>query len=410
MTDRGKHTSLLRNRDFVRFWAADAVSLVGTAITTLALRAVAVLALGASATEAGVLEAARWLPYLLFGLVAGALVDRRRRRPVLIGADLARAAVLALIPLAAFTGALTMPLLIGLMVVFGTLSLFYDAAHQSFLPLLVPTERLTDANARLEQTRAGAQAFGPLVAGGLVKLVGGPLAVLVDAVSYLVSGLLLATLRTAEQPVEPPPQRDLRGEVREGLRWVYRHEVLRPLAIGSHAWFLCISVAGTAYTMLVLDELGFDAFLYGVMFAVGGVGGLLGASLSGPVGRRFGVGPVIVAARWLTPVGYALAPLATSATTGLALLCAAQFVFFLSAILDAPVEMGYRQSVTPDRLMGRMNATMRSVNRAMIVFGALVGGVLADLLGNRSALWISVTGLVATATGMTFSAVRRARL
>ncbi|MEV1116049.1 MFS transporter [Actinosynnema sp. NPDC049800] len=401
---------LLRHKEFVRFWAADAVSLVGTAITTLALRAVAVLTLGASATEAGMLEAARWLPYLLFGLVAGALVDRCRRRPVLIGTDLARAAVLALIPLAAFTGALGMPSLIGLMVVFGTLSLFYDAAHQSFLPLLVPTERLTEANARLEQTRAGAQALGPLVAGGLVKLVGGPLAVLVDAVSYLVSGLVLATLRTPERPVEAPPKRDLRGEVREGLRWVYRHEVLRPLAIGSHAWFLFTSAAGAAYTMLVLDELRFDAFLYGVTFAVGGVGGLVGASLSGRVGRRFGVGRVIVAARWLTPVGYALAPLATSSTTGFALLCAAQFVFFLSAILDAPVEMAYRQSITPDRLMGRMNATMRSVNRAMIVFGALVGGVLADVLGNRPALWTAVVGLVGTAAWITSSAVRRARL
>ena len=410
MSDRTANTKLLRHKEFVRFWAADTVSLVGTAITTLALRAVAVLTLGASATEAGMLEAARWLPYLLFGLVAGALVDRRRRLPVLIGTDLARAVVLALIPLAAFTGTLGMPLLIALMVVFGTLSLFYDAAHQSFLPLLVPTERLTDANARLEQTRAGAQAFGPLVAGGLVKLIGGPLAVLVDAVSYLVSGLLLATLRTRERPVEAPPKRDLRGEVREGLRWVYRHEVLRPLAIGSHAWFLFISIAGAAYTMLVLDELGFDAFLYGVTFAVGGVGGLIGASLSGRVGQRFGVGPVIVAARWLTPVGYALAPLATSSTTGLVLLCAAQFVFFLSAILDAPVEMAYRQSITPDRLMGRMNATMRSVNRAMIVFGALVGGGLADLFGNRPALWVAVAGLLGTAVAMTFSAVRRARL
>ncbi|MEU4768683.1 MFS transporter [Actinosynnema sp. NPDC023794] len=401
---------LLHHKEFVRFWAADAVSLVGTAITTLALRAVAVLTLGASATEAGMLEAARWLPYLLLGLVAGALVDRCRRRPVLIGTDLARAAVLALIPLAAFTGTLGMPSLIGLMVVFGTLSLFYDAAHQSFLPLLVPTELLTEANARLEQTRAGAQAVGPLVAGGLVKLIGGPLAVLVDAVSYLVSGLVLATLRTPERPVEAPPERDLRGEVREGLRWVYRHEVLRPLAIGSHAWFLFISTAGAAYTMLVLDELRFDAFLYGVTFAVGGVGGLVGASLSGRVGRRFGVGPVIVAARWLTPVGYALAPLATSSTTGFVLLCAAQFVFFLSAILDAPVEMAYRQSITPDRLMGRMNATMRSVNRAMIVFGALVGGVLADVLGNRPALWTAVVGLVGTAAWITSSAVRRARL
>lgn len=407
MSDGAK---LLHHKEFVRFWAADAVSLVGTAITTLALRAVAVLTLGASATEAGMLEAARWLPYLLFGLVAGALVDRRRRRPVLIGTDLARAAVLALIPLAAFTGTLSMPSLIGLVVVFGTLSLFYDAAHQSFLPLLVPTERLTEANARLEQTRAGAQAVGPLVAGGLVKLIGGPLAVLVDAVSYLVSGLVLATLRTPERPVEAPPKRDLRGEVREGLRWVYRHEVLRPLAIGSHAWFLFISTAGAAYTMLVLDELRFDAFQYGVTFAVGGVGGLIGASLSGRVGRRFGVGPVIVAARWLTPVGYALAPLATSSTTGFVLLCSAQFVFFLSAILDAPVEMAYRQSITPDRLMGRMNATMRSVNRAMIVFGALTGGVLADVLGNRPALWTAVVGLVGTAGWMTCSAVRRARL
>lgn len=195
--------SLVRHKGFARFWAADTVSLAGTHITTLALKAVAVLTLGASATGAGLLEAARRLPYLLFGLVAGALVDRRRRLPVLVGADLARAVVLALIPLAAFTGTLGMPLLIALVVVFGTLSVFYDAAHQSFLPLLVPTGRLTDANARLEQTRSAAQGFGPLVGGALVKLVGGPLAVLVDAASYLVSGLVLATLRTPERRSRP---------------------------------------------------------------------------------------------------------------------------------------------------------------------------------------------------------------
>ncbi|MFE9745290.1 MFS transporter [Saccharothrix saharensis] len=410
MSDRAERTTSLYHGEFVRFWAADTVSLAGTHVTTLALKAVAVLTLGATATETGMLEAARWLPYLLFGLVAGALLDRRRRLPVLVGTDLARAVVLALIPLTAFTGTLTMPLLLALVVVFGTLSLFYDAAHQSFLPLLVPTERLTDANARLEQTRAAAQGLGPLVGGALVKVIGGPLAVLVDAVSYLVSGLVLATLRTPERPVETPVRRDLRGEVEEGLRWVYGHEVLRPLAIGSHAWFLCTSMVTAAYTVLVLDELGFDAFLFGVTFAVGGVGGLLGASLSGPAGRRFGAGPVMVAARWLTPVGYALVPFATSSTTGFVLLCAAQFVFFLSAILDSPVEMAYRQSITPDRLMGRMNATTRSVNRGMIVFGALLGGVSADWLGNRFAVWTAVVGLLGTAAGMTFSAVRKARL
>jgi MFS family permease len=403
-------SGLLRHKDFVRFWAADTVSLAGTHVTTLALKAVAVLTLGASATGTGVLEAARWLPYLLFGLVAGALVDRRRRLPVLVGADLARAVVLALIPLSAFTGTLSMPLLVALVVVFGTLSMFYEAAHQSFLPLLVPIDRLTDANARLEQTRSAAQGFGPLVGGALVKLIGGPLAVLVDAVSYLVSGLVLATLRTPERPVDTPVRRDLRGEVREGLRWVYRHEVLRPLAYASHAWFLCTSMVTGVYAVLVLDELGFDAFEFGLTFAVGGFGGLLGASLSGPAGRRFGVGPVIVAARWTTPVGYTLVPLATSDATGLVLLCAAQFVFFLSIGFDGPVELAYRQSITPDRLLGRMNGTMRSVNRGMIVFGALLGGVLADWLGSRTALWTAVVGLLGQAVGITFSAVRRARL
>ncbi|MBB5805738.1 putative MFS family arabinose efflux permease [Saccharothrix ecbatanensis] len=407
MSDRT--IKLLHHRDFVRFWTADTVSLAGTHVTTLALQAVAILTLGASLTETGTLAASRWLPYLLFGLVAGVLVDRRRRLPVLIGADFARAAVLALIPLAAFTDTLTLPLLFGLVVVFGTLSLFYDAAHQSFLPLIVPTERLTDANARLEQTGSVAQGLGPLVGGALVKLIGGPLAILVDAVSYLISGLVLATLRTREQLPEAP-KRDLRAELREGLRWVYGHKVLRPLAIASHAWFLFTAMVTPVFSFLMLNELGFDALDLGITYAVGGVGGVLGASVSSHAGRRFGVGPVIVAARWLTPVAYALVPFATSSATGFTLLCAAQFLFWLSATLDSAVEMGYRQTITPARLLGRSFATMRSVNRASLMVGALVGGVLAEWLGIGTALWIAVVGLVGQAVGMTFSAVRHARL
>ncbi|GAA1303396.1 MFS transporter [Saccharothrix xinjiangensis] len=403
------HTRLGRQREFVRFWTADTVSLAGTHVTTLALKAVAVLTLGASATVAGLLEAARWLPYLLLGLVAGVLVDRRRRLPLLIGTDLARAAVLALIPVLALTGALTLPLLAAIVMVFGTLSLFHDAAHQSFLPRLVPTAQLTDANARLEQTRSAAQGLGPLAGGALVKLVGGPLAFLFDAFTYLVSGLVLARLRTAE-PEPVPAKRDLRGEIRDGVRWIYRHPVLRPLAIATHAWFFCSAMVGAIYTVFVLDVLAFDPFLFGVTFAVGGVGGVLGASLSGPAGRRFGEGPVMLAGRWLSPAAYVLLPFATSTTGGFALLCAAQLVFYFAIGLESPVEMGYRQSVTPDHLQGRMNATMRSFNRAMIVFGAPLGGLLADRLGMATALWIAVGGLVAQAVAITCSSVRTARL
>ncbi|MFC6090298.1 MFS transporter [Saccharothrix lopnurensis] len=269
-----------RQREFVRFWTADTVSPAGTHVTTLALKAVAVLTLGASATAAGLLESARWLPYLLFGLVAGVLVDRRRRLPLLVATDFARAAVLVLIPVPAFTGALTVPLLAAVVVVFGTLSLFHDAAHQSFLPRLVPAAQLTDANARLEQTRSAAQGVGPLVGGALVggalvggalvKFVGGPAAFLVDALSYLVSALVLARLRTVE-PEPVPARRDLRGEIRDGMRWVYRHRVLRPLALATHAWFFCSAMVGAVYTVFVLDTLAFDAFAFGVTFAVGGV-------------------------------------------------------------------------------------------------------------------------------------------
>lgn len=186
--------------------------------------------------------------------------------------------------------------------------------------------------------------------------------------------------------------------------------MLRPLNLASHAWFLFTSMVIAVYTVFVLDELRFDAFLFGVTFAAGGFGGLLGASLSGPAERRFSLGPVILAARWLTPVAYALVPLATSGAGGFALLCVAQFLFYLSATLDSPVEMAYRQTITPDRLLGRVNATTRSINRGMIVFGALIGGVLADRLGNRTALWIAVAGLVGQAVWLGTTAVRRARL
>jgi MFS family permease len=400
---------LLAQPGYLRFWAADSVSMFGTYVTTLALQVLAVVTLHASVTELGLLGAARWLPYPLFGLVAGVLVDRWRRRPVLVGGDLARAALLGAIPVLATAELLTMPLLIGLMVVFGAMSLLYDAAHQSYLPRLVPAELLIDANARLEQTSAVAQTGGPLAAGWLVKIAGAPATILVDAASYLVSGLVLATLRTPE-PASRVQRRSLVRELREGVSWVYRHRMLGPLALTSHAWFLFNSMVTTVYVFYALDVLGIDAFGLGVTYALAGVGAVLGATVSGPAGRRFGVGPVIIAMSWLFPAAYALIPLARPGATGLVLLGAAQFLFGLSLGVDGPLEMGYRQAATPDRLQGRMNATMRSLNRGAIVIGAPLGGLLADHAGSRPALWVAIAGLVLQALVLTLSPFRHARL
>ncbi|GAA1569450.1 MFS transporter [Kribbella sancticallisti] len=396
----------------MRFWMADAVSMVGSSVTGLALQVVAVVTLQASATEVGILNAARWLPYLLFGLLAGVYVDRHRRQPLLVGTDLARAVVLGLIPLAAALDLLTLPLLIAVVLVFGTLSLVYDAAHQSFPPSLVPGPLLTSASARLEQSSAVAQTGGPVAAGALIKLVGAPVAILVDAVSYLVSGILLATVKPLHPEVATgnDQPRNLTQEIRAGLTWVYRSSTLGPLALTSHLWFLCQGMITTVYLVFVLHTLQFSALLLGVTFACGGVGSVIGATASGPFGRWLGVGPSIIACRWLTPVAYLAIPLAGDGAGGLVLLCLAQFGFGLSIGLDSPIEMGYRSSITPSRLLGRMNATMRSLNRAAIVIGAPLGGLLADHLGHRPALWIAVGGMFLQAILIHRSKFRHARL
>jgi predicted MFS family arabinose efflux permease len=390
---------------FRLFWASDAVSMTGSYVTTVAVPLVALNVLHATGTEFGVLRASTWLPYLLFGLVAGVLVDRYHRKPILVGADLARGVLMGVIPLLAALQRLSMPVLIVLTALIGTLSLAYDAAHQSFLPRLVPTVRLADANARLQQTDSAAQMAGPALAGALVQVVGAATAVLVDAVSFLLSGLLLARVRV-DEPIERPESRNLRREMREGLSWVYRDRVLAAMALTGHVWFFFSAIVGTAVPLYLQWVLRVDSFTFGVLVAIPGVGGVLGALLSTRLGRRFGGGPTIVVGHWLTPLAYLLIPLGGNGIVGLLLVGAAQFMFGLGLGLQGPLEMGYRQSVTPDRLQGRMNATMRSFNRGSLVLGALLGGVLADRIGIPATLWVGIAGLVVQAVAAVFSPLR----
>ncbi|WP_211336220.1 MFS transporter [Nocardia tenerifensis] len=399
---------LLSTPSFVRFWLADSVSIFGTYITAQALQLLAVATLSASPFEVGVLRAAQWTPYLAFGLFVGVWIDRYRRKPVLVAADLIRAGVLASIPLAAAFHVLTMPMLIMLVLIFGAVSLAYDAAHQSFLPGLVPARVLTRANVRLEQSAAVAQVAGQGIAGWLIKIVGPPLAILVDAVSYVISGFIVAGLRVAERP--RTPARNYRNEFRDGLRWVYGHAGLAPLVISTHVWFFFTSMVAALYAYFVVVEVGFDATAHGLTLAVGGGGAVAGSSIAGWVERRGGIGPAIIGCRWLSGLGYLLIPLAHNGKSGFAMLCVAQFLFWLSIGVSSPLEMSYRQSVTPDRLLGRVNATARSMNRGAVVLGAPIGGALAQWLGLRPTLWIAVGGVFCSAAMVGGSRFRHARM
>ncbi|WP_405152108.1 MFS transporter [Sphaerisporangium sp. NBC_01403] len=396
-----------------RFWGASTVSAFGTYVTTLALQILAAVTLDATATELGLLNAARWVPYLLIGLVAGVIVDRYRRKPILVGTDLARAVLLCAIPLLYLAGLLTLPALILFVMAFGTLSLFFDAADQAFLPRLVPSAMLTSANARLEQSDAVAQTTGPLLAGALIKAVGAPLAILVDAVSYLVSGLLIASIRVAEPAPPPGERRSLLAELREGTSWVYRHRMLAPMALSGHAWFLFHSMLGTVYVLYALrgpdtGGVGVGEFQLGVTYACAGVGAVLGGAAAGLSGRRFGVGRTMILTRALMPFAWLMVPLAAPGPAALVMLAAGQFLFWVVMGIEGPNEMAYRQSVTPDRLQGRMNTTIRSLNRGAIVVGAPLGGLIADVTSYRTALWTGIGGLGVSAVVLACSSVRHA--
>ncbi|WP_328323840.1 MFS transporter [Kribbella sp. NBC_00382] len=402
---------LLEHPGYVRFWTADAVSMAGSAFTALAVPIIAKLTLQVSTTELGILRAAAWLPYPLFGLLVGVYVDRHRRRPLLIGSDFARAVVLGILPLAAALDALTYPLLVCVTLAFGSLSIVYDAAHQSFPPVLVPKPLLTAAYARLEQSAAVAQSAGTPLAGVVIGIIGAPLAILLDAISYLTSAILLSTVRTLEPEVAlgKDQPRHLRREIREGLNWVYRNPAFGPVTLTSHLWFIAQGLLTTVYLAYVL---GFEhgAIVLGITLGCTGLGSVLGAGASGWYGRRFGVGPGIIACRWLSPIAYLTVPLAGDSIGGIALLCAGQLLFGISLGLDGPIEMAYRQSITPSGLLGRMNATTRSLNRAMIVVGAPLGGILADGYGIKFALWVGVALMVVQAIWLQLSSFRHARL
>lgn len=397
---------------FTRFWGAETVSEFGTYITTLALQVLVVLTLAGTATDVGLLNAARWLPYPLLGLVVGALVDRRRRQPLLVATDLGRAVLLTSIPLLWLTGGLSLTYLIMVMAGFGLLSLVNDAASLSFLPRLVPRDILLPAHARLNQSAAVAQTSGPVVAGALVTALGAPFAVLVDAATYLVSGLLIATIRTTEKVTQAPRAAgSLRREIGEGLRWVYRHRTLAPMALATHGWFLFNSMLFTVYVPFALLELRLTAFQLGLTLAAAGVGGLLGSLAAARLGLRWGAGVTVIACRVVMPLSWVLIALTpnTDAWYVVVLLSVGQFSYGLSMGAENANEMGYQQAITPEALQARMNITIRSVNRAMIVIGAPTGGLLADGIGYRPTFFIAIVGLLLVVTALAASPFRHAR-
>ena len=422
-------SKLRRYPAFVRFWLASTVSDFGTYITTLALSVLILVTMNGTPLDQGLINAARWTPYLLFGLVAGVWIDRFPRRTVLIGGDLGRGLILAGLCVAALTGTLSVPTLMILMFAFGTLALTSDAAYQSFLPQLVPRSLLTPANARLQQSDTVAQTTGSAVAGGLVAVVTAPVALLVDAVSYFFSAAVLLTLERPSGQTAVRSKLSLPRKVAEGLRWVYGHPHLAPLAWSTHIWFIGSAILGAVLPTVILNDLHLGALGLGLVLGCSGIGAVVGTTLSTRLGRRLGTGNAMVAARLAQPFAVALVAVAPLAAGGasvggiydsplhwpgelwaaFALAGLGQLLFGVAMGVEGPLEMGYQQAVTPDRLIARMSATRRSLNRGMIVIGAPLGGVIATVAGTDTALWAAAAVLLLASLVLLFSRFRDAR-
>ena len=386
--------SLWHHRDFLRLWAGDSISQIGTAVSFIALPLLAIQVLDASPFEVGLLTAFETAAFLLVGLPAGAWVDRVRRRNVLIVADIGRAALLGSLPLAWYFDVLTLLQLYVVALLTGVLTVFFDVAYQSYLPSLVGRDYLVEGNAKLEASRAVSQIAGPSIGGALVQWLTAPYAIVVDALSYLWSAVFLGAISTREERPERAPDRHLVREIREGLSFVLRHRLLRAITATTGTSNLFSTILNTAFIIVLADqaELNLTAGIIGVVFTIGSVGGLLGAVVAERVARRVGQGPTI----WLSILVSApfalVTPLAQQGwLLWLVAFCWAVIGFFV--VIYNITQVSFRQGLCPERLLGRMNATIRFLVWGTMPLGGLIGGVLGSTIGVRPTMWVGAIGM-----------------
>jgi MFS family permease len=401
------------SRPFLRYWRADAVSGLGSYVTLFALQALVVLTLHGSAGDIGWLNAARWLPYLVFGLVVGAIVDGRRRLPLMVRADLTQAVLLLAIPLMWWLDLLSLPSLMLIVFAYGTASVVNVAAAMSLLPRLVERRHLQPAHARIDGADAVASTAGPALGGLLVGVVGAPLAVVVDSLTYMYSALTLRRIDLDEAaPRTGVTATGLLREVAEGFRWVYRGSGLTALALSTHLWFVGNAIVGVVLAPYILRTLDLTAFQFGIIGAAGGVGAVLGAAVTTWVGRRLGTGRTIIVCHLVNTFGVVAMVLAgqqMGRAVTMAVIVVGQCLYGLAMGMSNSHEMSYRQLITPDELQARTNTTMRSLNRAVVVVIAPIAGILADAWGIRPMLVLAAAIFALVAAGLGATSFRNVR-
>lgn len=403
--------SLWRHGEFRKLWISGAISQIGSQVTFLALPLAAVLTVDATPGEMGVLTAVGSLPPLLFGLPAGVVVDRRQRRPLMIASDVGRAIVLGTIPLAWLLGVLSIEWLFAAAFLTGALSLIAGLAHGALLPVVVPPERLVDANGKMALTATAAEVTGPTIASFLVQLVTAPVAIAADAASYLFSAFVLSRMRIAET-LSPHANRPARmvPEIMRGLRLALGEDRLRAL-IGTRVLLNFFNAMLEAvFVLYIIRELGVAVALIGFIFSIGGVGFLAGALLPARLAGRIGVGASMVLGIATLALSDLLVPLAAGGPVVIAgMLVGAQFFFGIGLTVFNVNGASLRQALVPQAYLGRVGATVRVLAETMTPLGAIAGGLMGSTLGLRETLILAAIGELLAALWLWRSPVRGVR-
>ena len=403
-------TSRWRNANFAKLWTGYTIAAVGSQISVLAIPLTAVLVLGAGATETGLLVAASMAPSLVLGLFIGAWVDRLPRRPIMIVSDVGSAIVIGSVPLAAAFGALTLVQLYGVAFLAGTFRISTDLARSALVPALVGRPQLVAANSRLQASSAVAQVAGPSFGGILVQALTAPIAMLVDALTFIASAVILVTVRAREEIHPRDTTKSIWHEIVEGARWMRGHPIVFrcvvAIALANIEWFAVQAIL----VVYATRELGLPPSLLGISIAAIGPLSLLGAALAGPLTKHFGLGPVMIGALAFEALSRLLLPFATGTPVQAALVLAgSQALLGLTVPLWTVSSISLTQSVTPERLLGRVNAASRFISFGVAPPAALLAGVLADSVGLRPTLFAAGVIAVAAFLYLLFSPVRSFR-
>ncbi len=401
-----KRSGLWLHADFLRLWSGQTVSVFGSMIGGTAMTFTAILFLEATPFQMGLLRAMQIVPAFLTGLFAGAWVDRLPCRPLLVGANIGRALVLASIPLAAALGVLSITQVYVVALLVSILEIFFDLAYQSYLPGLVQKDHLVEGNSKLTASAAVAEFGGFSIGGWLVQIFTAPLAILINAGSFLLSAAAIGAIRTPEAavPIETVP--NIRGEIVEGIKTVWHHPLLRASALVTLFESLAGGVFGSVVVLFMSRDLGFDPGVLGMTWAVGGISALAGAALVQRANRRVGVGKVMF-------IGL-LVPIFTS---GLILLAEGPTLFSLVILVLLQLGDGFnvayeinnisfRQGITEERLLGRVNATIRFLTLGAALTGALAGGALGGAVGLRLTMAAGLLFSVLAVTTLGLSPLR----